>query len=189
MVSTLAQSDPVLYELFRGIRSVRSWDLDDGDAQLLKGIPDNTYDFVHSSHCLEHLHDPSDGLHNWLRVVKPGGHLIFTVPDEDLYEQGQFPSTFNVDHKWTFTIFKSLSWHDRSLNIFTLVPELGPQAQIIKIELLDSTFRYALLRFDQTLTPVGECGIEVVLRKRPPDEVRDRGRPKAEEIPRELGSI
>jgi SAM-dependent methyltransferase len=184
-----AKPDPlVLYrELFRGIRSVRSWDLDDGDAQLLKGIPDNTYDFVHSSHCLEHLHDPGDGLHNWLRVVKPGGHLIFTVPDEDLYEQGQFPSTFNVDHKWTFTIFKSLSWHDRSINLFTLVTELGPEAQIIKIELLDSTFRYELPRFDQTLTPVGECGIEVVLRKRPPDEMRDRGRrPKTGEIPREI---
>ena len=49
--------DPlVLYrELFRGIRSVRTWDLADGDAQFLRGVPDGAYDFVHSSHCLEHL--------------------------------------------------------------------------------------------------------------------------------------
>jgi hypothetical protein len=67
------------------------------------------------------------------------------------------------------------------------VAELGLQAQILKIELLDSTFRYDLPRFDQTLTPIGECGIEVVLRKRPLDEIRDRGwRPKAVEVPREI---
>lgn len=184
-----AKSDPLaLYcELFRGMRSVRSWDREDGDAQFLEAIPDNAYDFVHSSHCLEHLHDPAEGLRNWLRVLRPGGYLIFTVPDEDLYEQGEFPSQFNVDHKWTFTIFKPLSWHDRSINICTLVTELGSEAQVVKIELLDSTFRYELPRFDQTLTPVGECGIEIVLRKRPPDEVRARGRrARMEDVPREV---
>ena len=39
------------------------------------------------------------------------------VPDEDLYEQGQFPSTYNVDHKWTFTILKTTSWSPCSLNL------------------------------------------------------------------------
>nr|QQZ49924.1 hypothetical protein JKL49_25005 [Phenylobacterium glaciei] len=32
--------------------------------------------------------------------------------------------------------------------------------------LLNSTFRYDLPRFDQTLTPISECGIEFVVRKR-----------------------
>lgn len=159
--------DPLaLYrELFRGMRSVRTWDLEDGDGQLLRGVPDNTYDFVHSSHCLEHLEDPAEALKNWLRVVKAGGHVIFTVPDEDLYEQGLFPSTFNPDHKWTFTIFKQRSWHQRSLNVLTLVAGLE-EAEVVKIELLDAAYRYGLPRYDQTLTPVAECGIEVVMRKR-----------------------
>jgi SAM-dependent methyltransferase len=181
--------DPLaLYrELFRGIRSVRTWDLEDGDAQLVQGIRDHSYDFVHSSHCLEHLRDPAEGLRNWLRITKPGGYVIFTVPDEDLYEQGGFPSAFNADHKWTFTIFKTRSWHDRSLNILALVAGLGPEAEVVKLELLDSTHRYELPRYDQTLTPIGECGIEVVLRKRTPDEVRNGGRrPATGEVPSEI---
>src|SRR5262249_19674846 len=94
-------------ELFVRMGTVRTWDLEDGDAQLLTGVEDDSVDFVHSSHCLEHLRDPREGLANWLRVVRPGGHLIVTVPDEDLYEQGVFPSTFNRDHKWTFTVLKA----------------------------------------------------------------------------------
>ena len=77
-------------ELFSRVTRVRTWDLEDGDAQQLAGVPDASCDFLHSSHCLEHLRDPHEGLRNWLRVVKPGGHLVLTVPDEDLYEQGVF---------------------------------------------------------------------------------------------------
>lgn len=93
---------------------VRTWDWEDGDAQFLASVSDGEFDFVHSSHCLEHLVDPRKGLRNRLRVGRPGGYLVVTVPDEDLYEQGIFPSTFNQDHKWTFTIWKARSWGARS---------------------------------------------------------------------------
>jgi SAM-dependent methyltransferase len=178
--------DPLaLYrEVFSRMTSVRTWDLEDGDAQYLEGVPDASYDFVHSSHCLEHLRDPAQGLRNWLRVVRPGGHVIVTVPDEDLYEQGQFPSTFNLDHKWTFTIHKDASWSPRSINVAGLATALGPEAQLVKVELLDATYRYELPRYDQTLTPIGECGIEFVVRRRPADEVEARGRRRpAAEVP------
>ena len=36
---------------------------------------------------------------------------------------------------------------------------------ILKIELLDTGFFYGAQRFDQTLTLIGECAIEIVLRK------------------------
>ena len=119
--------DPLsLYvELFPLLQSVRTWDLEDGDAQFLDSVEDNSYDFVHSSHCLEHLHNPREGLANWFRVVRPGGFLIVTVPDEDLYEQGVFPSTNNKDHKWTFTIYKETSWSPRSISLLELLTGLG----------------------------------------------------------------
>jgi SAM-dependent methyltransferase len=170
--------DPLaLYlELFPLMGRVRTWDLEDGDAQFLTDVADNSLDFVHSSHCLEHLVDPHEGLRNWLRVVRPGGHVIVTVPDEDLYEQGTFPSTYNADHKWTFTIRKSRSWSGRSINVVELLDSLGEDAEPVRIELLDSTYRYALPRYDQSQTPVAECGIEFVIRKRTAEEVAFGGR-------------
>jgi SAM-dependent methyltransferase len=176
--------DPLgLYvELFPRMQGVKVWDKEDGDAQTLDGIDDGQFDFVHSSHCLEHLEDPMIGIQNWFRAVTPGGHLIVTVPDEDMYEQGQFPSTWNGDHKFTFTISKTTSWSPKSLNVLDLVSSLGEDCELIKLEKLDESFRYTLPRFDQTLTPIGECGIEFVLRKRTQQEVIDGGRKPADGI-------
>lgn len=170
--------DPLgLYvELFPRMNGVRVWDKEDGDAQTLEGIEDSSFDFVHSSHCLEHLDDPSEGIANWFRAVKEGGFLIVTVPDEDMYEQGQFPSTWNGDHKHTFTIAKVNSWSPKSINLVDLAGELGGDAEIVKLQKLDEGFRYTLPRFDQTLTPIGECGIELVIRKRTAKELSEGGR-------------
>ena len=142
--------DPLaLYrEFFPLMRSVRTWDWEDGDAQFLAGVENDSLDFVHSSHCLEHLVDPREGLRHWLRVVRPGGHLVITVPDEDLYEQGVFPSGFNRDHKWTFTLYKQRSWSERSLILLDLVRELGEEAEPIRLEQLSASYRFELPRFD-----------------------------------------
>ncbi|MHA1233170.1 MAG: methyltransferase domain-containing protein [Candidatus Helarchaeota archaeon] len=165
--------DPLsLYtELFPLIKDVRTWDKEDGDAQYMSSISDNTYDFVHSSHCLEHLDNPMTGIKNWLRILKPSGYLIITVPDEDLYEQGVFPSTFNEDHKWTFTIWKRNSWSNKSINILDIIKLFDNKTSVEKIELLNSTYR-TLPRYDQTLTPIAECGIEIIIRKRNPNEIK-----------------
>lgn len=170
--------DPLMLygEFFPLMRSVRTWDLEDGDAQHLEGVADACVDFVHSSHCLEHLVDPREGLANWVRVVRPGGHLVIVVPDEDMYEQGTFPSTFNRDHKWTFTPWKAHSWSERSINVVDLVRGLGAEIELVKLERLDATFRHDLPRYDQSLTPVGECAIEFVLRRRGIDEINAGGR-------------
>lgn len=177
----------IYQEFFPLMTHVKTWDIEDGDAQFLKTVGDGAYEFVHSSHCLEHLHDPVEGLKNWLRVVKEDGYLIITIPDEDLYEQGEFPSTFNLDHKWTFTLFKPTSWSNRSINVLDMVKELGGSAAVEKVELLDSNYRYRLPRYDQTLTPVAECGIEIIIRKRSEAEVERFGLRIAHEQPeREL---
>lgn len=43
-------------------------------------IPDASYDVVIASHVLEHLENAPDALKDWLRVVRPGGHLLIGVP-------------------------------------------------------------------------------------------------------------
>jgi SAM-dependent methyltransferase len=170
--------DPLaLYsELFPKITGIKTWDLEDGDAQLMRSVLDESYDFVHSSHCLEHLRDAREGLSNWFRILREGGHLVMTVPDEDLYEQGVWPSTHNRDHKSTFTTMKSKSWCAASLNVLDIVRGLGPAADVRKIEVIDDAYRFDLPRFDQTLTPVAECSIEVIVRKRTKLELERGGR-------------
>ena len=57
-----------------------------------------------------------------------------------------------------------------------MLTDLGAAADVRKLEVLDQTYRYDLPRFDQTLTPVGECGIEIIIRKRTEAEIRVGGR-------------
>lgn len=79
------------------------WDFEHGDAQWLHGLDDESFDFVYSSHLLEHLSDCELALENWWRVLKPGGYLILYLPHRDLYEKKQrLPSRFNDDHKHFF---------------------------------------------------------------------------------------
>jgi SAM-dependent methyltransferase len=151
-------------ELFPLMKSCRTWDMQDGDAQYMSGVSDESFDFVHSSHCLEHMCDPEEALSNWLRILRPGGHLVCLIPDEDLYEQGVWPSTYNPDHKHTFTICKRESWSPVSKNVTSLLNR--PHCEVQRVVLLNGTHRTTSGRFDQTMTPIGESAIEFVVRKR-----------------------
>jgi SAM-dependent methyltransferase len=48
----------------------------------LEGIADAAYDFVLSSHNLEHIANPIKALYNWKRVLKPHGFLLLVLPDK-----------------------------------------------------------------------------------------------------------
>ena len=81
------------------------WELSNGDAQYLRGIEDESFDFVYSSHCLEHMRDVRIALKNWFRVVRRGGTLILYIPHRNLYEKIKtLPSKWNIDHKHMFLI-------------------------------------------------------------------------------------
>lgn len=125
-------NDPVFENVYK-------FDLEQGDANEVTKYVQNQFDFVYSSHCLEHMHDPEHSMQEWWKLVKPGGYLIVIVPDEDLYEQGIFPSTSNPDHKATFTISKRRSWSTRSYNVLDLANSL-PKGQIISLELQDNDY-------------------------------------------------
>lgn len=112
------------------------FDLVHGDANRITAFEPASFDCVYSSHCLEHMHDPVATLHNWWSLVRPGGVLFVIVPDEDLYEQGSWPSRYNSDHKHTFTISKKHSWSPRSHNVLDLALAL-PQGRIVSLRLND----------------------------------------------------
>lgn len=79
--------------------TVTPYDKRDGDATFIDKFIER-FDFVYSSHCLEHLHEPDIAIRSWYDQVKTGGYLIVCVPHRDLYEKKKFlPSNFNSDHK------------------------------------------------------------------------------------------
>lgn len=162
--------------LFPRMGTVRLWDIPDGDAMLMAGVEDETFDFVHSSHCLEHMVNPATALGHWLRIVKPGGFVVVTIPDEDLYEQGVWPSTFNPDHKATFTPWKLKSWSPRSVSVLPMLCALRPAPHVIKVEQLLAKYDWEGPRRDLTWLTDAECAIEIVLRKPTARELEHGGR-------------
>lgn len=53
------------------------------DATDLHEIGDCSYDFLLSSHVLEHLANPLRGLYEWLRILKNDGLLVLVLPHLD----------------------------------------------------------------------------------------------------------
>ena len=84
-------SDYAFYRDKKGKRIVA-----DGDD--LVSINDNTYDFVLSSHSLEHMANPLKALKEWRRVLKPQGTLVLILPDK----------RFTFDAKRPYTSFEHL---------------------------------------------------------------------------------
>jgi SAM-dependent methyltransferase len=126
--------------------NVRCFDMKDGDANFITKYVKEQFDFVYSSHCLEHMHDPEKVVLEWWKLVKAGGYPFFTVPDEDLYEQGIFPSASNPDHKHTFTISKSKSWSPLSVNVYDLARSL-PNGEIASMVLQDDNYDRSMMSF------------------------------------------
>lgn len=54
---------------------------DGGDAM---NLPDGPFDYVYSSHCLEHLADPVSALEHWKSRLRVGGVLFLYLPHPDM---------------------------------------------------------------------------------------------------------
>jgi SAM-dependent methyltransferase len=123
------------------------WDKINGDATLLTGLQSGAFDWVYSSHCLEHLADPTAALTRWWELVRSGGYLIVLVPDEDLYEQGIWPSSFNQEHKTTWTTWKAPgdSWSPVSRNLRDELQVL-PGGELCSLRFLNAGYRWDLHR-------------------------------------------
>lgn len=145
-----------------------NWDLKDGDAQYLASVKNNTYDYVHSSHCLEHMVDPVIAIENWIRVCKPNGYITIVVPDEELYEHNIWPSKFNSDHKWSFRMYKRGKRLPKSIDLLDFLQKPCISCDLIKLERIEAGFNWDLPEhIDQTASHnPAECSIEFILRKR-----------------------
>lgn len=138
--------DPVLPD-------VRPFDQQHGDANRISEFVSEQFDYVYSAHCLEHMRDPRAAILEWWKLVRPGGHLFVIVPDEDLYEQGYFPSLFNPDHKATFTVEKSSSWSPVSVNMTELARSL-PGGELVDLRVQDHGYNHAWRTFRRGWRPL-----------------------------------
>lgn len=154
--------DPLDVSVFTLIKTLKKYDTLQGDANTCENLADNSFDFVYSSHCLEHMHNVHVALKNWIRICKLNGFVVFAVPHEVYYEKNQWPSPFNNDHKFSFrlepyTVMPKSIWMQELLSEFTNI-------KVINCSLLLINFDAARFWNDQTL---GEtvCQIEVILKK------------------------
>jgi ubiquinone/menaquinone biosynthesis C-methylase UbiE len=78
--------------LFNTMKAPGKTILSEGSA--LNGVSDSTYDFVLSSHNLEHFANPVKALEEWRRVTKPGGALILALPYyKDTFDHRRQPTS------------------------------------------------------------------------------------------------
>ena len=68
------------------------------DTTDLNTVKSNTYDFLLSSNCLEHVANPLKALQEWIRIVIPGGYLLLALPNK----------SSNFDHRRPTTAFEHI---------------------------------------------------------------------------------
>ncbi len=86
--------DQSLSEHFGPIQAALS-----ADVSHLPALSSNFFDFVFSSHTLEHIENWQSALKEWWRLVKHGGHLILYLPHPVLYELAQPGAGEKSGHK------------------------------------------------------------------------------------------
>jgi len=142
------------------VQNATGWDFEHGDAQSLNGVPDNTFDFVYSSHTLEHMENPETALMNWWRVLKPGGFLILYIPERDLYEKKKtLPSNWNLDHKHFFLLDEDEE--PCTIGILPLIRRSLPNSKIEYAKACNEGHTI----IDPSIHSVGEYSIETVIKK------------------------
>lgn len=147
--------DPLFKDIFK-------WDIMNscGDATFMQDISDDEFDFVYSSHCLEHLSNPITALNNWFRILKTNGYLILYIPHRDLYEKKkELPSRWNLDHKNFFLPYEDEE--PNTLGLLSCLNKTDYKFEVIYIKTCD---------FNHTITnPLlhsnGEYSIECIVKK------------------------
>lgn len=142
------------------VPGAQGWDYEHGDAHYLNGLNDAEFDFVYSSHLLEHLPDSEAALRNWWRVLKPGGYLLLYLPHRDLYEKKTtLPSRFNDDHAHFFLPDRDEA--PDTVGVLPLLQRVLPGCDVVYCKTCDEGYKNP----GDNLPSEGEYSIEVVVRK------------------------
>jgi SAM-dependent methyltransferase len=152
--------------LFPRISRVLWWDTAKGGMSMMSGRDDGSIDFVNAGHCLARELNPTQTLSRWLDLLKPGGYLVVTVPDEELYEKNRWPSPFDPEHRFSFTICTHKRAHANSIDVFEMVRSVSHVAQCERVNLISEQFDPAHADVNQAAHGIAECSIEIVLKKR-----------------------
>lgn len=158
--------DLLSVNIFKNITEITPYDINvdkSYDAMFCKEFENNFFDFVYSSHCLEHMIEPHVAFSNWIRICKPDGYIIFSVPHEIFYEKYKWPSMFNGDHKtsWSKEFKSNLP---NTINIFDFVKHYQQKIQLIQCETILENFDFKKFNEDQT-NGIAICQIECIVKK------------------------
>lgn len=152
------------------IKNCQAFDKEHGDANNLSSyFKPNSFNYIHGSQVLEHMHNPEHCIADWMKLIKTGGHLIITIPDFDYYEKWNWPSKYNPDHKAAFSLYR----HDfPNVPLFYHVPTLLKPYNVKLCRLVLNNYVTTLpddmQHIDQTYHECDgiECFIEFVLEKK-----------------------
>ena len=151
------------------INGVVGFDVEDGDANRIHDyFPANSFDYVHASQCLEHMHDPVQALKSWMSILKPGGYAVVTIPSWELYEGMVWPSRYNPDHKSTFSMWQKGSPAPNHVLFPDWLENNFGEHKVEICRLVDTNYNYKLgTSVDQTFNRENavEAFIEFILKK------------------------
>lgn len=146
-------------------------DLPDGGGDDVTKFVTGPFDYVHGSQVLEHALDPTAMLRSWLKVLKPKGYVVATIPDWVLYEGRVWPSQWNQGHTHAWTTNYYELGAERTVGVpIIFVPYFLDlfEAKVLLCRLVDTNYDYEIgTKTDQTLDPEKgvEAFIEFVLQK------------------------
>ena len=145
------------------VNNCKGVDFEDTDVQFMKGFKNSEYDFVYSSHTLEHMDNVEIAVSNWKRLIKKGGYLILYIPDRDLYEKKlDLPSQWNKDHKHFFTMYKQ---NDGSVSTIPIIPFISEKFDDLEL-IYEKRCKEGWEKSANNVHPTGEYSIELVYRKK-----------------------
>lgn len=139
-----------------------------GDAnKLTEYFEPESFDVISASHVLEHVFNPAEAIRDWLTLIKPGGHLVALVPDVGAYERFTYPSTYNPDHKASFSMIYHGSSFPVHYHIPTLLATFDDVATVLLARYVERNYDWTASG-DQTFNESGQVEIwnEFCLKKK-----------------------
>jgi len=110
--------------------NARGIDISLSDGFHANNLPDNSVDFIYSSHCLEHVDNWSETLEYWISKINTGGILFLYLPD---FSQKYWRPWNNKKHKHCLTpdLLKNFLLDHNMNNIFTSGIDLNNSFMIV----------------------------------------------------------